>query len=475
MKNNQSGGKLQPQAVDLEQAVLGAAMLQKDALNVVVEILSPQSFYKDAHQKIYAAAIDLNRKGSPVDTLTVVQQLKLKGELDFVGGAYYITQLTDRIASTANIEFHARIIVQKFLARELIRISSETIENAFNDTTDVFDLIDEMDFKFNQIKNMDKGAMDISAESRMRETKQHILNGMKNKGITGVPIGLDPVDIFTGGFQRGDLIVLGGLPGSYKTAIAIAFAHGAQQKGFPVYISEQEMSKVQTGLREVGMVSGINTEQMRRGELSQKELVEIDNAMDEIINRKVYIEHESGISIDKVCSKIKRVVDEFGVEMAIIDYLQLMESGSEQRGATEEQKIAKITRKIKQTAKNLNIPIILLSQFSREASKNLKPTKSMLKGSGAIEADADVVILLWNPYSYDKEMQLEIEGELQSVKDKLCIIFDKHRMGRNGDIWVGVRPYNNTFYELGGAKHQTSTQSDFFSAPLPPLTQNDEF
>lgn len=441
-------GRLPPQVIDLEEAVLGAVMLEKGAIEKVISFLKPETFYKEANQKLFKAVIKLHEKGEPIDILTVTLTLKNSGDLDIVGGPYYITTLTNRIASAANVEYHARKVAQKFIARELIRISSETIREAYEDTTDIFDLMEQAEAKLNEVLNIEKGEMDISAKSRMDATIKFIVDGMNNAGITGVPIGINSIDTFTGGFQNADLIVIGGLPGTYKTALAIAFAHGAEKLGHPSYLSEQEMSKVQTGMREIGMISGINTEQMRRGELSHPELNEIHDAKELIIKKKVYVEHESGITVDKLTAKLKRVVLELGVKIAFIDYLQIMEESAETKNYSIEEKVSKITRRLKQTAKALNIPIILLSQFNREASKNVRPTKSQLKGSGAIESDADVVILLWNPYVYDKDMTVEIEGSQESVKDKLCVIFDKHRMGRTGDIWLGVKPWNNTFYDL---------------------------
>lgn len=456
-------GKIPPSAIDFEEAVLGAVMLEKNAIDAVCNILQPQSFYKEDHALIFKSVLFLYSKNQPIDILTVTNQLRNTGELDIVGGAYAIVQLTNKIASAANIEFHARIIVQKFLQREIIRISSESIRDAYEDTTDIFDLIDTMEHKIFTIQNSNQGTIDVSAVSRMDETKKFILYGMQNKGITGIPVGLQTIDTFTGGFQRGDLIVVGGLPGTFKTALTIFMAHSAEQMGFPAYVSEQEMSKVQTGMREIGMVSGINTEQMRRGEISEGEMMLIDDAVSKIKGRRVYIEHESGQNVEQICSKLKRVKAEYGIEMAVIDYLQIVEGSSETKNASVEERISKITRRLKITAKNLNIPIILLSQFNREASKNTRPSKHFLKGSGAIEADADVIILLWNPFTYDKEMEITLNDVRVSVENKLCFIFDKHRMGRLGDIWIGVRPWNNTFYDVENIPATTTPTKEYSS------------
>ena len=360
-------GKVQPQAVPLEEAVLGALMLDKEALPIVMDILRPESFYLDAHQMIYRSIISLFERSNPVDILTVTEELKQRGELDKAGGAHYLVDLSNRIASAANIEYHARIIAQKQIQRELIKVSTRTIKDAYEDTTDVFNLLDEAEkglFAITQ-NNLSRSYESMDTLSG-RVLKQLEELSQKADGLTGVPTGFTDLDRLTSGWQPSDLIIIAARPGMGKTSFTLAMALNAS-KDFqkPVAVFSLEMSSTQLVQRLISLESEIPGSKMRNGKLEDYEWQQLQTTVERLGSVKLFIDDTPGINIFELRAKCRRLKMQHDIQLVIIDYLQLMTGGVENKNSNREQEIAGISRALKNMAKELNVPVIALSQLSR--------------------------------------------------------------------------------------------------------------
>src|SRR6187200_700092 len=426
-------GKIPPQSKELEEAVLGAIMLEKSAFDSVIEILKPECFYVDAHQRIYKAMQNLAAKNSPIDLLTVVEELKTTSELDIVGGPYYITKLTNFVVSSANIETHCRIVLQKFIQRELIRISGEIIGDAYEDSTDVFDLLDEAESKlFNITNNYLRKNFD-SIDTVLVKTIQRI-EDMRNRqdDITGVPTGFESLDRITYGWQPTDLIILAARPSVGKTAFALNLARTAAlhpTKPTGVAFFSLEMSAGQLVQRILSAESEIWLEKIARGKLEEYEMKQLfQKGIQRLAQAPIFIDDTAALNIFELRAKCRRLKNKHNVGLILIDYLQLM-SGTGDRNSNREQEISRISRDLKGLAKELQVPIIALSQLSREVEKRKEgakiPQLSDLRESGAIEQDADMVMFLYRPEYYDitsNEM-----GE--SNKGETYVKIAKHRNG----------------------------------------------
>ena len=425
-------GKVPPQAKELEEAVLGAIMLEKTAFDTVIEILKPECFYIDAHQRIYRAFKTLADKSMPIDLLTVVEELKTKEELDMVGGPYYITKLTNAVVSSANIETHARIVLQKFIQRELIRISGEIIGDAYEDSTDVFDLMDDAEGKIFEITNnflktdyQEMSSALAQAINRIDELRT------KTDDISGVPSGFPSLDRVTFGWQKTDLIILAARPAVGKTAFALNLARNAAlspTKPTPVALFSLEMSAAQLVQRILSAESEIMLEKISRGKLEDYEYQQLHaKGIKRLEQAPIFIDDTAALNIFEFRAKARRLVHKHKVGLIIIDYLQLM-SGSSDRNGNREQEISTISRNLKALAKELNVPILALSQLSRavETRKESKmPQLSDLRESGAIEQDADMVMFIYRPEYYE-QMSNE-NGE--STRGETHIRIAKHRNG----------------------------------------------
>jgi replicative DNA helicase len=403
-------GKVPPQAKELEEAVLGAVMLEKSAFDAISEILRPECFYVDAHQRIFRSMQGLTAKSSPIDLLTVVEELKMREELEMVGGAYYVTRLTNTVVSTANIEAHARIILQKFLQRELIRISGETIGDAYEESTDVFDLLDDAESKLFEITNNYLRKNFDSFDNVLIKTIQRI-EDMRNKqeDITGVPTGFATMDKVIYGWQPSDLVILAARPAVGKTAFALNLLRNAAlsaSKPTPVAFFSLEMGAAQLVQRILSAESEIMLEKISRGKLEDHEVQQLyKKGIERLAKAPIFIDDSAALNIFELRAKARRLVNKHGVGLIIIDYLQLMSGSAGNKNSNREQEISTISRGLKQLAKELNIPIIALSQLSREVEKrkdgNKMPQLSDLRESGAIEQDADMVMFLYRPEYYD--------------------------------------------------------------------------
>lgn len=426
-------GKIAPQAPDLEGAVLGAIMLEPQKLAEVLEIIqSPECFYSDANQRIYASVRRLFDKGSRIDFMTVCEDLRKNNELEMVGGSYYVTSLTRDVVSSANIEEHARIVMQKYIMRELIRMSGEVIGDAYEDSTDVFDLLDKAETNLYEItdKHLRKNFSGINSilAKTIHEIEQQ---ANKKDDLTGVGSGFRDLDKLTSGWQKTDLIILAARPAVGKTAFALNLVmNAALNPNNPTGVAffSLEMSAGQLVKRMLSAVTDVPLEKITKGQLADHEIVQIHQRMGRLGSASIFIDDQAALNIFELRAKCRRLKQKHNIGLVIIDYLQLMQ-GSVEKGGNREQEISKISRDLKGLAKELEIPIIALSQLNR-AVENRKESKlpqlSDLRESGAIEQDADMVMFLYRPeyHGIDKNPDGDvIEGET-------WVNVAKHRNGK---------------------------------------------
>jgi replicative DNA helicase len=450
-------GKVPPQAKDLEEAVLGAIMLEKNAFDNVAEILKPECFYVDGHQRIFRCMQNLAQKSQPIDILTVVEELRSREELEMVGGAYSVTKLTNTVVSSANIQAHSRIILQKFIQRELIRISGEIIGDAYEDTTDVFDLLDDAESKLFEITNNHLRKNFDTIDSVLVKTIQRIEDlRHKNEDVTGVPTGYSALDRVTYGWQNTDLIILAARPSVGKTAFALNLARNAAlhaSKPTPVAVFSLEMSAGQLVQRILAAESEIWLEKIARGKLEEHEMKQLyARGIQRLAQAPIFIDDTPALNIFELRAKCRRLKNKHNIGMIIIDYLQLMSGTGENRNSNREQEISNISRNLKSLAKELSVPIIALSQLSREVEKRgakdgtKMPQLSDLRESGAIEQDADMVMFLYRPEYYDittNEMGENNRGETH-------VRIAKHRNGSLETIKLRALLHIQKFIEDDG-------------------------
>jgi replicative DNA helicase len=444
-------GKVQPQAPELEEAVLGAIMLEKDKMAEVLEIIqSADCFYVDANQKIYAAIRSLFDKGMPVDLLTVTEELRKNNELELVGGAYYLARLTMSVVTSAHVEAHARIVMEKFIQRELIRISGEVIGDAYEDSTDVFDLLDKAESNLYEItdKHLRKNFKSLKD---VLVTTIHEIEENKNKkdDLTGVPSGFVPLDQLTAGWQKTDLIILAARPSVGKTAFSLNLAMNAamnSSKPFPVAVFSLEMGAGQIVKRMLSAVTDVSMESITRGKMEEHEFVQLTQRMNVLAKAPIYLDDQAALNIFELRAKARRLKQRHDIQMIIIDYLQLMQ-GSTEKGGNREQEISKISRDLKALAKELEIPIIALSQLNRsvESRKESKvPQLSDLRESGAIEQDADLVMFLYRPEYYG----INNDAMGQAIEGETHIHVAKHRNGSTDTVKVRFIKEYQKFVDL---------------------------
>lgn len=412
-------GRIPPQAVDLEKAVLGSMMLEKNAVTDCIDILKKESFYDPKHQYIFSVIQDLFGSSQPIDILTVTDKLRKNGELEAAGGAVYISQLTSRVASTAHVEYHARIISEKHIKRELIKMSNDILKDAFEDTNDVFDVLNKAEGELFKIAENNMGkAVDVM-QNVVREAIEEIETASQNSdGISGVPTGFFGLDKVTAGWQRSDMIVIAARPAMGKTAFVLSMARNtAVDFNMGVAVFSLEMSSVQLVKRLIASEARLSAEKLRKGDLRDDEFQQLHTRISKLSTAPIYIDDTPGISIFDLRAKCRRLKMQYDIQIVIIDYLQLMTAGSAKGGAgSREQEISQISRSIKEIAKELNVPIIALSQLSRSVEQrggDKKPVLSDLRESGAIEQDADQVVFIYRPEYYglvEDENGLPTEG-----------------------------------------------------------------
>lgn len=457
-------GKMPPQAVDLEEAILGALMLEKDAFTLVGDLLQPDVFYKDAHQRIFRAIQKLFANSDPIDLLTVSELLKNSGELEQVGGYYYLSQLTSRVASAAHIEFHVKIIVQKFIQRKLISACTEIQSMAYDDATDVSDLMDKAQ----------KSVFDIADGTIKKDTSEiasiidEAIKGieaaaLKPDGISGVPSGFNALDAVTAGWQPSDLIIIAARPAMGKTAFVLSMARNmAVTNHLPIAIFSLEMSSVQLVNRLIASETELGSEKIKTGKLTQEEWLQLHSRIKALINAPILVDDTPGLSIFELRAKCRRLKQKYDIQAIVIDYLQLMNAGGDMRG-NREQEVSMISRQLKIIAKELNIPVIALSQLNRGVELRTgdakKPMLSDLRESGAIEQDADMVLFIHRPEKYG----ILTDNEGNDLRGLADIIIAKHRNGAVGEIRLRFRGELTQFCDLETTSPFMSNHSNNFA------------
>lgn len=428
-------GKVPPQAVDLEEAVLGALMLDRDALSNAIEIIRSEFFYKMEHQLIFKAIHTLFEKSKDVDIMTVIQELAHEGHLEEVGGAYYVSQLTNRVVSAAHIEYHARILSEKFMQRELIRISTETIKEAYDETNDVLDLLDKAEQNLMDINDKNFHSDYHKMEDVVTTALEQIETAQKNdSSVAGLPTGFIELDRMTAGFHPGTLLILAARPAMGKTAFALSMARNmAVEFKRPVAFFSLEMTAVELVMRLISSEAEISGDTLKKGErLPEWQKEQLMTRVEALKEAPLFIDDTPQLTIFELRAKCRRLWQRHKIEMVFIDYLQLMQAGGEAtKSGNREQEISMISRQLKALSKELQIPVLALSQLSREVEKRggtKKPQLSDLRESGAIEQDADIVMFIYRPEYYDIT-----EDEKGSTAGMADIILAKHRSGATGD------------------------------------------
>jgi len=428
-------GRIPPQAMDLEEAVLGALLIDKEALNEVIDILNAEVFYSEAHQEIFRCIAELFGEAKPIDMLTVANALKKKKLLDKIGGDYYLARLSQRVSSAAHIEYHSRIIVQKHIQRELIRISNEIIKEAYDDSTDVLDLLDKAEGKIFEIADGNIKKNFDSAESLIQQAVRKIEDISKKEGLSGVPTGFTEVDKVTSGWQNSDLVILAARPGMGKTAFVLSMARNmAVDYQTPCAVFSLEMSSVQLITRMISSETGISGEQLRKGKLNDHEWQQLNTKIKNLEKAPIYIDDTPALSVFDLRAKCRRLKAQFGIGIIIVDYLQLMTAGGESKNGNREQEISVISRSLKGIAKELDVPVIALSQLNRSVEtrgSSKRPQLADLRESGAIEQDADIVSFIYRPEYYGFDAW---DDDNSPCSGQAELIIAKHRNGATTNV-----------------------------------------
>lgn len=443
-------GKLPPQALELEEVILGAVMIEKDAILDILDFLKPEAFYIEANQKIYAAVVSLNMRNEPIDIMTVSSELKRLGQLEIVGGAYYVTKLTSNVVSSANIESHARIVQEKYILRELIRTSSDVITSAYDHTLDVFELLSKSEFERDNLLQSVTSKKEVSNSDLFRNTITKLGEKKENEnGVTGIPSGFKDIDAITGGWQKSDFIIIAARPGMGKTSFALqnlinaCFDFGKCGAFFSI-----EMSMGQLMNKQLAIVADVPLYKFRKNQLTDYDWQRIHSKSGLISDAKIHWDDTPGISLIELCSKARRLKKRFDIEFLMIDYLQLIKTGLNKNG-TREQEIGTISRGLKSLAKELDIPVFALSQLSRAVEsrpgiQGKRPMLSDLRESGSIEQDADMVMFLYRPEYYGI-----LEDEAGESTDGIAeVIIAKHRNGETDEVITKFNKNTTGFMEL---------------------------
>ena len=434
---NLEKGKIPPQALDLEEVVLGAMMIDTKGVNEVIDILQPEAFYKEAHKIIFEAIFQLFTDTQPIDLLTVAAHLRKTAKLDLAGGELYLIQLTQKISSSAHIEYHSRIILQKFIQRSLIKISNEIIEESYDETTDVFDLLDRAETKLYDVTQGNIKRSSETAQSLVQQAKARIEEIGNKEGLSGVATGFTKLDKITSGWQPSDLIIIAARPGMGKTAFVLSMARNvAIDFGHPVAIFSLEMASVQLITRLISSETGLSSEKLRTGKLEKHEWAELSTKVKNLEKAPLFIDDTPSLSIFDLRAKARRLSAQHGIKLIIVDYLQLMTAGSSngKGSGNREQEISTISRNLKALAKELEIPVIALSQLSRAVETrssggtgSKRPLLSDLRESGAIEQDADIVSFIYRPEYY--KLDEWDDEEASPTAGQAEFIIAKHRNG----------------------------------------------
>lgn len=459
-------GKLPPQAVELEDSVLGALMIEKDAYATVAELLRPESFYKDQNRMVYEAIRALAAKDQPIDMLSVAEKLKSLGNLDKAGGAVYLSELTRKVASTAHLTYHAQVVAQKATARELIQMAARIEEAAYDETQDVEDLMQVAESDIFEISQRAQKRDVTQIDPVIAEAFERMKKASKNEGnISGIPSGFKALDKITSGWQKSDLVIIAARPAMGKTAFVLSMAKNiAVNYHKPVAMFSLEMSNVQLVNRLIMNVCEIEGDKIKNGKLTKQEWSQLEHKINELLGAPIYVDDTPSLSVFELRSKARKLVKEHHIELIIIDYLQLMNASGMSFGSRE-QEVSIISRNLKALAKELDIPIIALSQLNRgvEARTGVdgkKPQLSDLRESGAIEQDADMVCFIHRPEYYRLYNDEKTGKDLRGLGQ---IIVAKHRNGATDEIWLRFRSKLAKFQN----EDETWDESELDASPLP--------
>lgn len=433
--------KIPPQNIEAEQSVLGGILIENEAINRVMEILAPEDFYRESHRKIYHALIELSERDEPADLITTTNELRKKGELEAVGGASYLAYLIDSVPSAANIEYYARIVKEKAILRKLIETSTEIITQSYEDRTDVEAFLDEAEKAIFEISEKRVKPSFFPIKEIVKESFKTIEQLYKKKElVTGVPSGFKELDRLTAGFQPSDLIIVAGRPSMGKTAFCLNIAQYAAIEGrIPVAIFSLEMSKEQLVLRMLCSEAQVEGTRLRTGYLGESDWPKLTMAAGTLSDAPIFIDDTAALSVLELRAKARRLKSEHGLGMIIIDYLQLMKG----RGKAEsrQQEISEISRSLKALAKELNVPVIAVSQLSRKTEERTgnRPQLSDLRESGAIEQDADLILFLFRE---------EVYHRTEENRGKAEVIIGKQRNGPIGKVDLAFLDKYTSFKDL---------------------------
>jgi len=459
-------GKLPPQAVDLEEAVLGAIMLESKSLKSVSPILTAESFYKESHAKIYQAAIDIHSKGEPIDILTVTTQLRKNGELELVGGPLYISSLTNRVASTANVETHARYIVQMAMKRESIRVGNTLVQQGYDETEDCFDVIET------GLKSLST-ILQTNVKGEITEAKESVIGILqevadrKEGKVIGIPSSIISIRNKIGVFGETDMIVVGGSTSMGKTAYAISECLAMAQDGKPVVFFSLEMSKQQIVYRLLSQLAAVDLHDLVQGKLDELQEKALHNAIGQLERLKIFIDDTPALNVNDFRARCHKLKDKHNIKAVFIDYLQLMTSPAKGKNQSREQELSNISRTCKQVAKEIKCSVFALAQLSREVGKRkdtgYRPITSDIRECGSIEQDADIVLFPYRAHHY---------GVSGSKDNEAVMIVAKNRNGSLGDCrmsWVKHLAKYKSYSSDDELKDFTEAKSKYDSESTSPF------
>ena len=427
-------GRVPPQAVDIEEQILGAMLLEKEAISKVIEVLDEEAFHSERNRKIYQALLTLFERSEPADSITVAEELRRRGTLEAVGGEAYLIELTMKVTSAANVEYHARIVLEKALMRRLISETGAISSRAYSQAEDAFDLLDSAEQAIFKISEWRLKKNFVSMDKAVHDTLEMLesIHG-KHEGVTGVPTGFRDLDTLTGGWQNSDLIIIAGRPSSGKTAFALSLASNAavhKSKPTPVGIFSLEMSMQQLIMRLLCAEARVDAHAVRTGRLPEDDWKRLSIGAGRLAKANIFIDDSASLGILELRAKARRLKAEHNIGLVIVDYLQLMQGP--RSAENREKEISAISRSLKALAKELDIPVVALSQLSRavEGRTDKRPILSDLRESGAIEQDADVVAFVHRP-----EMYMDPKSEkAEEVQGRAEIIIGKQRNGPIDDV-----------------------------------------
>jgi replicative DNA helicase len=458
------GGRIPPQAVDVEQAVLGAMLIEAEAIPRAIELLQEDSFYDGRHRRIFGALLSLFERNNPVDLITVSEELKRRGDIEDVGGGAYLTDLTLQVASAANVEHHARIIAEKALLRKMIETMTMLVGSAYETGSDAFELLDKAESEIFRISESQLRRAGLSMKEVVKQTLESLEAVHGNEGgITGVPTGFTRLDQMTGGWQKTDLIIIAARPSMGKTAFSLSMARNAAlhpRDGVGVAIFSLEMGAQQLAQRLLTSEARIDAQAARTGRMNDRDWASLARAAGTLSEAPIYIDDTPSLNVLELRAKCRRLKAEHDIGLVIVDYLQLMHGTGSSKNSNREQEIAQISRSLKALAKELNVPVIALSQLSRAVEQrggDKRPQLSDLRESGSIEQDADVVAFIYRAERYG----ITVDENGNSTQGIGEIIIGKQRNGPVGDVQLAFVDQYARFENLST---YYSTGTDYLAA-----------